>query len=162
MKITDNIGSLLAHGSKNPSQKSKSEQSFSEVLVHVAQGTVEGTGCQGTGTIIAPPCALGPVTLSEPVSQPSQSTDQTALAAGLINELETTLDAFDHYREKLGDVSVPIDDLADIIGHLEDRIGHLQTLTAAPTTPEGLKKVTSSLMITMATEIEKYKRGDYV
>jgi hypothetical protein len=162
MKITDNIGSLLAQGSKNASQKSKPDQSFSEVLVQVAQGPVEGSGCQKAGTISTPPCGLDPVTLSEPVSQLSQSADQTSLAAGLINELETTLDAFDHYREKLGDVSVPAGDLADIIGHLEDRIGRLQTLSATPATPEGLKEVTSSLMITMATEIEKFKRGDYV
>jgi len=162
MKITDNIGELFAHSSKRPSQTAKPQQSFSEVLDQIAQGPVEGSSGLNAGTSIPPLGALDAVTLSEPVSPLSQSEGDTPLAAGLIDELETILHAFDHYRIKLGDESVPVDDLADIIGHFEDRINRLQSLSSAATTPEGLKEVTSGLMITMATEIEKYRRGDYV
>jgi hypothetical protein len=162
MKITDNMGNLFTQGSKNRSQKANPEQSFSEVLVQVAQGPVEGSSGVKPGTSIPPLGALDPVTLSEPVRPLSQSEGETPLVAGLIDELETTLHAFDHYRIKLGDESVPVDDLADIIGHFEDRIDRLQALNSAATTPEGLKEVTSGLMITIATEIEKFKRGDYV
>jgi hypothetical protein len=161
MKITDNMGNLFAQGSKNPSQKSRTEQSFSEVLVQIAQGPVEESSGLKAGTSIPPLGALDPITLSEPVRPLSQSEGETPLAAGLIHELETILDAFDGYRKKLGDVSIPMDDLADIIGHLEDRIDRLQVLNSAATTPEGLKEVTSGLMITIATEIEKFRRGDY-
>lgn len=162
MKITDNIGNLFIQSAKRPSQKANREQSFSEVLDQVAQGPVEGSSGPKAGTIIPPPGALDPVTLSGPVSPLSQSEGETSLAAGLIDELETILHAFDHYRIKLGDQSVPVNDLADIIGHFEDRINRLQALSSAATTPEGLKEVTSGLMITMATEIEKFRRGDYV
>jgi hypothetical protein len=162
MKITDNIGNLFAQSSKRPSQQAKPEQSFSEVLDQVAQGPGEGSSGLKAGTIMPPLGGLNPVTLSESVGPLSQSDGETPLAAGLIDELETILHAFDHYRTKLGDESVPVDDLADIIGHFEDRIARLQALSAAATTPEGLKEVTSGLMISMATEIEKYRRGDYV
>jgi len=162
MKITDNFGELFAQSSKRSSQKVKPEQSFSEVLDQVAQGPVEGSGGLKAGTSIPPLGALDAVTLTEPVGPLSQSEADTLLGAGLIDELETILYAFDHYRMKLGDESVSVDDLADIIGHLEVRIDRLQVLNSAATTPEGLKEVTSGLMITMATEIEKFKRGDYV
>jgi hypothetical protein len=159
MKITDNMGNLFAQGAKSPSQKAKTEQSFSEVLAQIAQGPAEESSALKAGIPLLG--ALDPVTLSEPVGPLSQSEGQTPLAAGLIDELETILDAFDRYRTRLGDVSVPVDDLADIIGHFEDRIDRLQVLNSSATTPEGLKEVTSGLMITIGTEIEKYKRGDY-
>jgi hypothetical protein len=162
MKITDNMGNLFAQGSKNPSQKTKTEQSFSEVLVQIAQGPVEESSALKAGTSIPPLGALDPVTLSEPAIPLSQSVGETPLATGLIDELETILHAFDRYRTKLGDASIPVDDLADIIGHFENRIDRLQVLNSAATTPEGLKEVTSGLMITIATEIEKFRRGDYV
>ncbi len=162
MKITDNLGDLFTQSFKNPSQKAKSKRSFSEVLAQVAQGPVEGSSGLTAGTRIPNLGGVDPVTLSEPVRPLSQSEGETSVEAGLIDELETTLHAFDHYRIKLGDVSVPVDDLADLIGHFEDRIDRLQALNSAATTPEGLKEVTSGLMITMATEIEKFRRGDYV
>jgi hypothetical protein len=145
MKITDNMGNLFTQGSKNPSQKVKAEQSFSEVLVQVAQGPVQGSSGLKASTSIPPLGALDPANLSGPVRPLSQKEGETPLSAGLID-----------------DVSVPVDDLAEIIGHFEDRIDRLQAVNSAATTPEGLKEVTSDLMITIATEIEKFRRGDYV
>ena len=162
MKITDNMGNLFTQGPKNPSQKAKPEQSFSEVLIQVAQGPVQGSSGLKASNSIPPLGALDPANLPEPVRPLSQREGETPLAAGLIDELETILHTLEHYRTKLADVSVPVDDLAEIIGHFEDRIDRLQALKSAATTPEGLKEVTSDLMITIATEIEKFRRGDYV
>jgi len=161
MKVTDNIGNLFAESTKTQSQKSKPEQSFSEVLDQVAQGPAGGSTGPKATPVIPPPGALDPVPLSGSVQAMSQCDEETAVEPGLIDELETILLAFDRYRIKLGDSSVPVDDLADIIGHLEDRIGRLQALSASSGIREGLRDVTSGLMITLSTEIEKYKRGDY-
>lgn len=162
MKVTNNICNVFVESAKSPSEKSKPGQSFSDLLAQVARGSEEGSSGLKSGTGLPPLGGLDPVTLSGSVTPLSQSGGETVAGAGLIDELETILGTFDHYRMKLGDVSVPVDDLADLIGHLEDRIGRLQALNASATTPGGLKEVTSSLMITIATEIEKYKRGDYV
>jgi hypothetical protein len=160
MKVTDK-GNLFTESLKNQNQKAKPEQSFSEVLIQVAQGPVGGSTGLKADSVIPPLGALDPFTLSQPVQAVSQSDGETSLTAGLIDELETILHAFDHYRIKLGDTSVPVNDLADIIGHFEDRIDRLQVLSSTSGIPQGLREVTSGLMITMATEIEKYKRGDY-
>jgi hypothetical protein len=161
MKITDNMGNLFTQSAKRSSQKTNREQTFSEVLDRIAQGPVEGSSGLKASTGVPPLGAFDSITLSEPVGALSQSEGESPHAAGIIDELETILHAFDHYRVKLGDVSTRADDLADIIGHLEDRIDRLQALNNSATTPEGLKDVTSGLMITMATEIEKFWRGDY-
>ncbi len=162
MKVTDNICNVFVQSAKNPSEKPNPGQSFNDLLAQVAQGSAEGSSDLRPGTGLPPLGGLDPVTLSGSVTPLSQSGGPTVVDAGLIDELETILGAFDRYRMKLGDVSVPVEDLADLIGHFEDRMGRLQALNAAATTPEGLKEITSSLMITIATEIEKYKRGDYV
>jgi len=79
----------------------------------------------------------------------------------ILDELQDTLDLVDFYANKLGDSSVSANGLSPLLGHLEERMEGLRNTGASPETPEKLKSIISDMTITIGSEIEKFKRGDY-
>ncbi len=75
--------------------------------------------------------------------------------------LNDTLDLIDFYAEKLGDTSVPTTDMTSLVEHLEDKLGSLNNLKLTDNAPKELHSFVSDITVTLSTEIEKFKRGDY-
>jgi hypothetical protein len=51
--------------------------------------------------------------------------------------------------------------LSPLIGHLEEKMEALSHLESNPDFPGSLRPVVSDLLVTVGTEIAKFKRGDY-
>ena len=79
----------------------------------------------------------------------------------VINELQETMDLVDFYVSKLADPSKPLSTIDPLIGHLEQRLENLKTIESAPGIPDQLKPIISDMVITIGTEITKYKSGIY-
>lgn len=79
----------------------------------------------------------------------------------VVEGLEQTLDIVDFYAAKLSDTSFPLREMNPIIGHLEERLEGMRSLEATPGLPDHLKSILSDAVITIGTEIAKFRRGDY-
>jgi len=79
----------------------------------------------------------------------------------VINELQETMDLVDFYASKLADPSKPLSTIDPLIGHLEQRLENLKTIESVPGLPDQLKPIISDMVITIGTEITKYKSGSY-
>ena len=79
----------------------------------------------------------------------------------VINELQETMDLVDFYASKLADPAKPLSTIDPLIGHLEQRLENLKTIESAPELPDQLKPIISDMVITIGTEITKYKSGSY-
>jgi len=79
----------------------------------------------------------------------------------VVEGLEQTLDLLDFYALKLSDPSFSIKDMSPIITHLEERLEGMRNMQSTSPLPDGLSSVFSDTMITIGTEIAKFRRGDY-
>ena len=79
----------------------------------------------------------------------------------LVAELQETLDLVDFYSSKLADSSISSSGLNPLISHLEERMEGLRNMESAPETSEKLRSVISDMVITIGSEVAKFKRGDY-
>jgi hypothetical protein len=92
----------------------------------------------------------------------AQQTSETMGNKQVVETLKETLDIIDFYASKLGDRSMNMSGLSPLINHLEDRLQVLGEMEIAEDVSDKIKPVISDLKITIATEIEKYQRGDYI
>lgn len=80
----------------------------------------------------------------------------------LLDSLRDTLDLIDFYSNKLGDGNVPSKDLTPLIEELDGRLESLKIISEGDNVPDALKPVISEMRITIGTEIERFRRGDYI
>ena len=80
----------------------------------------------------------------------------------LLDSLRDTLNLIDFYAGKLGDGSVPAKDLTPLIEQLDNRLESLKIISKGDNVPDELKPVISDMKVTIGTEIERFKRGDYI
>ena len=80
----------------------------------------------------------------------------------LLDNLKETLDIIDFYAKKLRDRSFSVTGITPLVSHLEDRLNTLKDVESSPRTPEKLRPIVSDMVITIGTEVAKFKRGDYV
>lgn len=80
----------------------------------------------------------------------------------LLDSLKETLDIIDFYATKLADESFPAENLSSLVDQLDERLGSIKDMSSMEGVPENLKPVISDVAITIGTEIERFRRGDYV
>ena len=80
----------------------------------------------------------------------------------LLNSLKDTLDLIDFYAGKLADDSFPAENLSTLVDQLDDRLTAIKGMSSVEGMPEKLKPVISDIAVTIGSEIERYRRGDYV
>jgi hypothetical protein len=80
----------------------------------------------------------------------------------LMDSLRDTLNLIDFYAGKLGDGSVPAEDLTPLIEQLDNRLESLKIISEGDNVPDELKPVISEMTVTIGTEIQRFKRGDYI
>lgn len=80
----------------------------------------------------------------------------------VLEELRQTLDIVDFYAAKLADSSFSIREMTPLISHLEERMENLRSMELTPDLPGKLRPIISDTVITVGTEIARFKRGDYL
>ena len=156
MKIYEDQGPLLQPNT-NARGKVDKEGGFQEIMDKKMAGSDKTESVDLQRNIN--PVVNGIQILSgvEIVQKPSESSN----TAPVIDEIQKTLDLIDFYAEKLKDSSLSIERLDSLVDHLDERLDSLKGLESAPGLPGELRSILSDVVLTMGTEIAKFKRGDY-
>ncbi len=93
-----------------------------------------------------------------PVNGQPDSTEKTML----LDTLKGTLDLIDFYAGRLSDTSLPAEDLTSLVDKLDEKLSDIKGLSSMEGIPDRLKPVISDIAVTMGTEIERFRRGDYL
>ena len=157
MKISETHGQLLGQVQKKTQKPGDQENQFQKVMdqVLLEKGKTEKGHPKGH---------LDPITEGiQLVERPGNMEKSTVQGprTQLINEIRQALDVVDYYAAKLADSSLPISDMSPLVTHMEDRLDNLRAMEVDPGTPDKLRTIISDLVITIGTEIAKFRRGDY-
>ena len=157
MKIYEGQGSILQEIHKNMDKKGPKETDFKKIM----DQTMLPAGKKGD---IDPHRNLEPALDgirinhgAEEIREPFKMVEKQQV----IGEIQQTLDIIDFYAAKLADSSLSISGITPLIGHLEDKMETLRSMESAAGMPEKLRPIISDMVITIGTEIAKFKRGDY-
>jgi hypothetical protein len=93
-----------------------------------------------------------------PMNGQSDSNEKTML----LDSLKGTLDLIDFYAGRLSDTSLPAEDLTSLVDQLDEKLADIKGLSSMEGIPDRLKPVISDIAVTMGTEIERFRRGDYL
>lgn len=158
MKVYKGQGPVLPQPNKDVNKKGTGEDGFQKIMDQVRSQTEkqgEITGRENLGPV---PDGIQIVHGADRINEPLNMAERKQV----LEELKQTLDIVDFYAARLADSSLSINGINPLIGHLEDRLEILRNMESAPGMPEKLRPVISDMVITIGTEIAKFKRGDYV
>ena len=158
MKINEGQGPLLPPKARTGPKKGSDVNDFQKIMNQTNSRIDHRSGVAGKEI---PDSIPGGVQILQGTSR-SGGPDNIPDKKQLLKDLKETLDVVDFYAQKLGDASLSANGLTPLIGHLEDRLGMLNEMASSPHTPENMKPVVSDMVITIGTEIAKFRRGDYV
>ena len=157
MKVHENQGPVLEQAQQKLKRKDHTETDFKKIMNQTLQEkppkdhlTVHGNFPLLRGGVAV---IRGPENYDSPMN-----TSETKKIASTIRD---TLNMIDFYAAKLSDASIPSQDMTPLINYLEDRMDSLQAMEFVPNMPGKLRTLVSDLVITIGTEIAKFKRGDY-
>jgi len=80
----------------------------------------------------------------------------------VLTGLKDTLDLVDFYAKKLANSSMPSDNLSPLVDQLDQRLDLLKEMGMSAQIDDRLKTIISDVTSTVGTEIERFKRGDYL
>jgi poly-D-alanine transfer protein DltD len=155
MKVYENLGPVLPISPKNTHKNGAKEDEFQQIMDQVQAGAMKSEETANPGSIA--PQSLD-VRILQRTEQPGSSTQVKQL---VLNELRSTLDLVDFYAEKLGNTSLPVTDLDPLVEHLDERLKNLQNMESAKGLPDKLRPIVNDVVVTLGTEIAKFRRGDY-
>ena len=158
MKVYEDQAPLLHQTAKRVDKKVNRENDFQKIMDEKMAGVEKGgvPNVQPSGDPV-----VGGVQILrgiEQIRRPSEAVGNQPV----LDEIQKTLDLIDFYGEKLGDPSLSSKGLDPLVGHLEERLGSLRKMASNPEMPDKLRPILSDVVLTMGTEIAKFKRGDYV
>lgn len=154
MKVYENQGLIQPTHSKKAHKNGTQEDEFQKIMDQLQAETMKNEEAVNPGSI-APQ-------LDVRIMQGVQQTGSSAQAKEMVlNELRNTLDLVDFYAEKLGNTSLPVSDLDSLVEHLDERLKNLQNMESAKGLPDKLQPIVNDVVVTLGTEIAKFRRGDY-
>ncbi|MBW1721258.1 MAG: hypothetical protein JRH13_02530 [Deltaproteobacteria bacterium] len=157
MKIQENKGLLIQQDGRNVSRKHGKEGDFRRIMDEM-MGPME----KEAGQVV--PGNLDPAINGVQILQGAEKVNMGSVRPEgqvLVDELKRTLDLIDFYALKLADVSIPVEGMGPLVDHLEERLEGLKRLENDPGLPKPLQSIVSEVVLTMGTEIAKFRRGDY-
>ena len=155
MKINENQKLLIGQQAKINKNQNTGTGSFQEIMDQM-------TSHRETSNTL--PVNINPVQIIDKpadittINGPASGSDEKSL---LLDSLKDTLDLIDFYAGKLADVSFPAENLSSVIDQLDERLTAIKDMSSADGMPEQLKPVISDIAVTIGSEIERFKRGDY-
>jgi len=157
MKVYENQGPAQLQASKSLDKKKGVDGEFQKIMDQMELQTDKQAPLQKPGEpgpivdgiqIIREPEKIGEATISHGREQVAE-------------ELQQVLDLVDFYAAKLADSSQPVRGMSPLVNHLEERVKTLENLAQDAGLPQKLGDILSDTVITIGTEIAKFKRGDY-
>ena len=157
MKVYEDPGLILPQAARKGPKKEAAATDFQKIMERTRSQAREKENVPGP---LPPEPGLEGVRILPGVEKTAKP---TAIGGRekVIGALQETLDLVDFYAGKLGDPSSPIRGLEPLVDHLEERMEGLKDMRAAAALPERLQSILSDLVLTLGTEIAKFKRGDY-
>lgn len=146
MKIT-NDGFVVPNQVNNTRGRERTSGKFAEILTDVTNQ--EGTAPEKT-SYSQPVFQVTPVLL-----EPMPTSDD------LLQRLDGSLALLESYQSRLGDATIPIQDLQPFVDRLEDEQNQLQSQMDALPDGHPVKDLLNRSVVTMAVEVLKYRRGDF-
>lgn len=157
MKINESQSTVLQHASRPALQKENPDSAFQKVMEQTLSERDRKAEAPQTGQ-------PGPVPDGIRIHGGAAAPDGAGTTAGareVIETLQNALDLVDLYAARLADTSEPLSRLDPLIGHLEESMETLSHVGSKGELPGNLKPVVSDLLVTIGTEIARYRRGDY-
>ena len=158
MKIHESQGSLIQQAGKKQGKNSVDGSDFKKIMDKAgSDGLEKGAASSEIGNHRMIP--VGGVQILNNVEQvngeSSSEKDQ------VLKTIKETLDFMDFYATKLSDSRNSDTSMEPLINHLEDRMEVLKGATTSQGVPEELTSVIADMLVTISTEIAKFRRGDY-
>jgi hypothetical protein len=156
MRIDESQRMLLEQQGKVNKNKNNEAGSFQQIMEQL-------TARPETGRSL--PLNINPVQIIDgssgiiPMSGAVSASNEKTM---LLDSLKDTLDLIDFYAGKLEDTSFPAEDLSSLVDQLDDKLATIKGMSSMKGIPEKLKPVISDIAVTMGTEIERFRRGDYL
>ncbi len=155
MKIYENQRVLLEQQGKINKNKNTDAGSFQKIMDQLTSST------ETNKTL---PVNINPVQIIDgPAGTlPINGTSGTSEKDLLLDSLKDTLNLVDFYAGKLADESFPAEDLSSLVDQLDERLASIKDISTMEGVPDKLKPVISDVAVTIGTEIERFRRGDYI
>ncbi len=158
MKITESNRVLLEQQSKINKTGNSESGSFQQIMDQMTS--------KSEGVSASPPASINPVQIIDSASgimgvggiTPSGSAEKNEI----LDSLKDTLDLVDFYAGKLGDKSFPAENLSGLVDQLDERLSSIKEMASQEGVPEKLKPVLTDMATAIGSEIERFRRGDYV
>ena len=157
MKVYEGLGPLFQQDNKGVNKKGENGSDFQQIMEGINSKTDPAEMKPGIEDIGPVDGGVRILHGAEQVGG-SQKVDKEL---PFVSELQEILDLVDFYSSKLADSSISSSGLTPLISHLEDRIEGLRSMESSSETPEKLRSVISDMVITIGSEVAKFKRGDY-
>lgn len=157
MKVYEDQGLLMNQTVKNVRRKQDAESEF-KAIMDEKMTKVDQQEARNTHRNVEP--AVNGI-------QILNGADKIAMPSGafktqpVLDEILKSLDLIDFYAGKLGDGSLDAQSLDPLVTHLEESVERLKGMEDTPGFSEELKPILSDVVLTLGTEIAKYRRGDY-
>lgn len=156
MKVYEGQIPVLPGSPKDAQKKAAGESDFQKIMdqARVEFHKKEQSPAKGV---------TGPVESIQLTSGPDHVVNPGGISERkeLIRELQTTLDLVDFYAVKLADSKLATSAISPLVSHLEDRLEVMRNMESNPGLPDKLRPVIADMVITIGTEIAKFRRGDY-
>ncbi|MGD9160932.1 MAG: hypothetical protein PVG39_21115 [Desulfobacteraceae bacterium] len=155
MKINESQRALLEQQGKINKNRNTDADSFQKIMDQVTSGT------ETNKTL---PVNINPVQILNgpegviPVNESFNMSEKDLL----LGSLKETLDLVDFYAGKLADESFPVENLSSLVDQLDERLASIKDMSSMEGVPEKLKPVITDVAVTIGTEIERFRRGDYI
>ena len=155
MKINESQRILLEQQGKINKNRNTDAGSFQQIMDQMTSGAE---------TNKALPLNINPVQIIDqsinvaPINESFETSDKNLL----LDSLKDTLNLIDFYAVKLADKSFPAENLSSLVDQLDERLASIKDMSSTEGVPDKLKPVINDVAVTISTEIERFRRGDYV
>ena len=155
MKIHESQRALLEQLGKINKNKNTDAGSFQQIMDQVTSGN------ETSKTL---PVNINPVQIINGPSGvlPVNGSFNPSEKDLVLGSLKETLDLVDFYAGKLADESFPAESLSSLVDQLDEKLASIKDMSSMEGVPEKLKPVITDVAITVGTEIERFRRGDYI
>lgn len=155
MKIQESQRALLEQQGKINKNKNTDAGSFQQIMDQMTSST------ETSKTL---PVNINPVQIiNEPSGViPVDGTLNTSEKDLVLGSLKETLDLVDFYAGKLADESFPAENLSSLVDQLDEKLTSIKDMSSMEGVPDKLKPVITDVAVTIGTEIERFRRGDYI
>jgi hypothetical protein len=152
MKIYERQSVLFNQTDKTDRKNISEKNDFQAIMDKVSASSAGRENSAPANIQLSVPSTTGIVFRDDPVPDKKE----------VLTGLKDTLDLVDFYAEKLADSTIPSDNLSPLVEQLEERMDILKEMGTSSQMDDRLKTVISDITTSMGTEIEKFKRGDYL